>query len=83
MGVFVRSCWPSWGIAGDALNPFVIFFCSANLVPEAPASVDAQEAMPTAEQVEVAAVEEAASNPSAEEAEATIVGGKVAETEVA
>ena len=59
------------------------FFRSANLVPEALASVDAQEATPTAEQVEVAAVEEAASNPSAEEAEATIVGGKVAETEVA
>jgi predicted RNA-binding protein with RPS1 domain len=49
--------------AGGASNPFATFFRSANLVPEAPASVDAQEATPAAE--EVSAVQEA---PAVEEA---------------
>jgi hypothetical protein len=43
--------------ARGASNPFATFFHSMNPVPEAPASVDAQEVTPTAEQV--SAVQEA------------------------
>jgi hypothetical protein len=51
--------------ARGASNPFATFFHSVNPVPEAPASVDAQDATPTTEQVsavqEETAVEEVVS----------------------
>jgi hypothetical protein len=43
---------PNVGVRG-ASNPFATFFHNVNPVPEAPASVDAQDATPTAKQVSV------------------------------